>query len=213
VIRSSRDGLLPRSILIAVAVALVPLAAGCEAGANAPTQQWHQPTDGTDSTVGDITISDAFVLGAPLNSSLQPGQTAGLYLGMFNSGLPDRLLSIAAPGTATTVQITGGLLILPSRRTVLLTGPQPNVLLENLTRALLGGSTVRIVLTFQNAGTETLVVPVMPQAQYYATFSPAPSPTPTVSLTVNGSPSPSGTTGRHHKKGQKTPSPSPSSSP
>jgi copper(I)-binding protein len=213
VIRSSRGGLLPRSILIAAAAALVPLAAGCEAGANAPTQQWHQPTDGTDATVGDIMISNAFVLGAPLNSSLLPGQTAGLYLALVNIGTPDRLLSVTAPGTATTVQLPRGLVILPSQRAILLTGPRPAVLLEQLTRALPGGTTVKIVLTFQNAGTKTLFVPVMPQAQYYTTYSPAPSPTPTVSFTLNGAPSPSGTTGRHHKKGQKTPSPSPSGSP
>jgi copper(I)-binding protein len=209
VIWSSRGCLLPRSILIAVAAALVPLAAGCEAGAGAPTQNWHPPTDGTSALVGDITISDAFVLGAPLNSSLQPGQTAGLYLGLVNVGVADRLLNIAAPGTATSVQIPNGLVILPSQRAVLLTGPQPTVLLENLTRALAGGSTVRIVLTFQNAGTKSLVVPVMPQAQYYSTFSPAPTP----SASATASPSPSGTAGRHHKKGQNTPSPSPSSSP
>lgn len=208
-IRSSRSSMLPRRVLIAVAVALVPLIAGCEAGVSAPTQQWHQPTDGTGATVGDITISNAFVLGAPLNSSLLPGQTAGLFLGLVNVGAPDRLLSITAPGTATTVQLPGGLVILPRERAVLLTGPRPAVLLKNLTRSLAGGSVVTIILTFQNAGTKQLGVPVMPRAQYYTTYSPAPSPT----VTATASPSPSGTTGRHHKKGQKSPSPSPSSSP
>lgn len=213
-IRTSRGGMLPRRILIAVAVTLAPLAAGCEASANAPTQQWHQPTDGAGAVVGDITISDAFVLGAPLNSSLLPGQSAGLYLGLVNIGaLLDRLVSITAPGTAATVQLPGGLVNLPPQHAVLLTGPQPAVLLQNLTRQLTGGSVVTIVLTFQNAGTKTLSVPVMPRAQYYSTYSPAPSPTPTISGTVN-LPSPSGTaTGRHRKNRRQTPSPSPSSSP
>ena len=35
----------PRRILIAVAAALIPMIAGCEAGANAPSLHWHQPTD------------------------------------------------------------------------------------------------------------------------------------------------------------------------
>jgi copper(I)-binding protein len=200
VVRSSRGGSSPRRILIAVVAALIPLVAGCEAGVNAPTQEWHQPTDGSGLVVGDITIADAFILGAPLNASLLPGRTAGLYLGLVNIGAPDRLLSITAPGTATSVQLPGGQVSLPRQRPVLLLGPKPTVLLEHLIRQLPGGSTVTLILTFQNAGTVKLAVPVMPQAQYYSTFSPAPRATPTA--TVSATPSPSSTT-----------TPSPSSSP
>ena len=189
-IRSSRGGTLPRRILIAALAALVPLLAGCEAGVNAPTQQWHQPTDGSGVVIGDVTIADAFILGAPLNESLRPGQTAGLYLGLVNIGAPDRLLSITAPGTATSVQLPGGQIKLPRQRAVLLTRPQPTVLLENLTRQLIGGATVTLVLTFQNAGTVRLTVPVMPQAQYYSTFSPAPTPTPTATGSATPTPTP-----------------------
>ena len=67
-IRSSRSVVAPRRILIATAVALVPLIAGCEAGDNAPVLHWHQPTNGTFQAVNtNITISNAFVLGAPAN--------------------------------------------------------------------------------------------------------------------------------------------------
>jgi copper(I)-binding protein len=206
--RTLSRGTLSRRMLIAVAVALVPLAAGCEAGISAPTQQWHQPTDGTNATVGGITISDAFVLGAPLNQSLIPGQAAGLYLGIVNSGPTDHLLSISAPGTAASVSLPGGTIALPSRQAVLLTGPKPAIVLENLSLELTGGSVVRLTLTFENAGTVRLDVPVMPQAQYYATFSPAPTASPTAS------PAPSGTgPARHHRRGSRSASPSPSSSP
>ena len=107
-IRSSRRGILPRSILIVAVAALGPIIAGCEAGTNAPTLQWHQPTDGTFQRVGkDLTISNAFVLGAPIGHSLRRGQNAGLYLGMVNIGTPDRLLAVKAPGVAQTVLLPG----------------------------------------------------------------------------------------------------------
>lgn len=199
-IRSSRDTALPRRIVIAVVAALVPLIAGCEAGISPPSLDWHPPTDGTGTSVGDITISDAFILGAPLNQSLQPGRSAGLYLSLVNTGAPDQLMSITAPGTASTVQLSGGKVSLPSQRAVPLTGPAPKVLLEGLTRPLAGGSVVKIILTFENAPTTTLFVPVMPRAQYYSTFSPAPS------RSASATPSPSGTAGH-------SVSPSPSSSP
>jgi copper(I)-binding protein len=166
-----------RGLLVLAIAALIPALAGCETGTNAPTQEWHQPTDGSDIVHGNIAISDAFVLGAPLGSQLRVGQTAGLFLALVNSGSADKLVSITAPGTAKSVTLPGGSVSLGSQP-VLLTGPVPKVTLNSLTRPLAGGSTVRLVLTFQNAATVGLQVPVMPRAQYYATFSP-PVPSPT----------------------------------
>jgi hypothetical protein len=48
------------------------------------------------------------------------------------------------------------------------------VLLVRLTRTLKGGQYVRVNMNFQNAGHASLLVPVMPRAAFYATFSPAP---------------------------------------
>ncbi len=92
-----------------------------------------------------------------------------------------------------------------SQQSVLLTGPAPKVILEGLIKPLTGGSTIRLVMTFQNAATIGLKVPVMPSAQYYSTFSapasPSPSPTPskakagatpTPSASPSASPTPSG---------------------
>ena len=84
-------------------------------------------------------------------------------------------MSVTAPGTARSVMLPGGSVPLASQQSVLLTGPAPKVVLQDLTRPLTGGSTVRLVMIFQNAASVTLVLPVMPQAQYYSTFSP-PSP-------------------------------------
>jgi hypothetical protein len=99
-------------------------------------------------------------------------------------------VSIAAPGTARSVTLPGGSVPLASQQSVRLTGPAPEVVLQGLTRPLTGGSTVRLVMVFQNAGALSLVLPVMPQAQYYSTFSPPPSPSPSPSATPSASPSP-----------------------
>jgi copper(I)-binding protein len=207
VTRSSHGARLPRRIAVALAFAVIPVIAGCETGQNAPTLQWHQPTDGSSAAAGSITISNVFVLGAPLNQSLQPGQSAGLYLGLTNTGSPDRLIKVRAPGTAASVMLPHGSISVPSQHAVLLTGPKPVVVLQNLTRQLSGGSVVTIVLEFQNAGTVHLQVPVVSQDQYFSTFSPAPTASP------SASPSPSGTSSaRHHKKATATPTPSPSPS-
>ena len=180
-IRSSLRIARPRRLIILAIAALIPALAGCEAGFNAPTQNWHQPTDGAAAVHNDIAVRNAFVLGAPLGRNIPAGHSAGVFLALFNEGSPDRLLNMSAPGTARSVTLPGGAVPLASQRTVLLTGPAPEVILQNLIRPLTGGSTVRLVMTFQNAGTLSLVVPIMPQAQYYSTFSPPPSPTPSPS--------------------------------
>jgi copper(I)-binding protein len=180
-----------RRILIAAAAALIPLVAGCEASSDAPTLHWHQPTDGTGKTVGGITISNAFVLGAPIGAVIPRGQNAGLFLGLANIGVKDQLVSASAPGTATSVLLPGNQVVLKMQSAVLLTGPQPRIILENLLRPLAGGSVVTVQLVFAKAGTVTLRVPVMPRAQYYTTLSPAPSPTPSTSASASPSASPS----------------------
>jgi copper(I)-binding protein len=189
--RSGGGGAYPRRILIAAAAALIPMIAGCEAGTNAPSLHWHQPTNGTFRQVGHITISNAFVLGAPIGATLPAGQNAGLFLGLVNTGTPDRLVSVSAPGVAQSVRVPGNQITLASEHAVLLTGPRPTLILTHLLRPLAGGSVVTITLTFAVAGQVTLKVPVMPKAQFYTTLQPPPGPTTPAS----------------------TPSPSPSSSP
>jgi copper(I)-binding protein len=206
VIRSSHRIGGPRSLLVLAIAALIPALAGCEAGTNAPTQQWHQPTDGAGTEFNNIAIRNVFVLGAPIGQAIR----VGVFLAMVNNGSPDRLVSITAPGTAKSVKLPGGTVSLGSQKAVFLTGPAPKVVLEDLSRPLSGGTTVKLVLTFQNAASVTLVVPVMPRAQYYSTFSPPPTPTPT--------PSPSLTTRRHHgatptPTATPTPSATPTASP
>jgi copper(I)-binding protein len=183
VIRSRHRTARPRRLLVLAIAALIPVLAGCEAGNNAPTQEWHQPTDGAGIVHDNIAIRNVFVLGAPIGSEVPAGQSAGVFLALINDGSPDKLLSITAPGTAASVLLPGGAVGLASQQAVLLTGPAPKVILEHLLRPLHGGGSVRLVMNFQKAASVTLTVPVMPQAQYYSTFSPPPTPTPTPTAT------------------------------
>jgi copper(I)-binding protein len=178
VIRSSHGARGPRRLIVLAIAALIPVLAGCEAGNNAPTSEWHQPTEGAGTTVGDIAIRNVFVLGAVPGVQLAAGQSAGLFLAVVNGASPDRLLSVSAPGAARSVTLPGRTVSLADNQAVFLTGPAPKVILNDLTHPLSGSAYIRLIMTFQNAGSVTLLVPVVPRASYYATLSPAPSASP-----------------------------------
>jgi len=175
VIRSRRGVLSLRGLAAVAAAGLIPAIAGCEAGANAPTQQWHQPTPGASAIVNNtLRINNMFVLGPTPGFSLPRGATAGVFLALTNDGVPDRLISITAPTAATSIRMPAGGISLGHMQSLFLTGPSPRVLLVHLTRILNGGQYVRVNMNFQNAGHVSLLVPVMPRATFYTTFSPAP---------------------------------------
>ena len=193
---SSRRAQALRGLAVAAVAALVPAIAGCEAGSNSPTQQWHQPTPGATGAVSSISISNAFVLGASAQSALPAGSSAGVFLALSNDGASsDQLVSISAPGAAASVQFPSGGIRVGGGQTVLLQGPEPAILLQQTTRALTGGQDIPLVLDFRNAGSVTLQVPVMPRSGYYATYAPAPaspgaSPSGTPSVAPTASPKP-----------------------
>ena len=182
--RSSAGGL-PRRLLIVAAVALIPAVAGCEAGDNAPTLDWHQPTVGTGTDIQGMAIRNVFVLGGQGTAALPADGSAGLFRALVNTGSPDRLVSIEAPGTATAVTLAGGGIRLGTNSQALLTGPTPAAVLTGLTRRLRSGPVVTIVLNFQRRGAVTLRVPVVARAQFNATLSP-PAPTPTATRRPKG---------------------------
>ena len=175
-----------------VSAAAIPLLAGCEAGNAAPTVNFHPSVDGGQKVVGSISIGNVFVLGAPLGSALQPGQSASLFLSLVNNGAPDRLLSITASGSAGSVTLVGGTIPVVMGQPQYLTGPQPQAYLVNLTRAVRNGSNLELTLNFQREGAVSLKVPVIPFASSYTTLSPPPSPTPVTTshpkLTTSPSP-------------------------
>jgi copper(I)-binding protein len=198
VIRSRRGLLSLRDLVVVAAVGLIPAIAGCEAGNNAPTQQWHQPTPGASAIVDNtLRINNMFVLGPTPGFTLPRGASAGVFFALSNNGAPDRLLSIRAPGEALSVLVPVGGIALGRYQTLRFTGPSPRVVLRHLTRTLNGGQWIRLNLQFQNAGFVSLKVPVMPRTESYGTFSPAPvfvvphaTPTPTPTAPVSPSPTP-----------------------
>jgi copper(I)-binding protein len=226
---SSRSVLSLRGLVLVAAAVLVPAIAGCEAGFNAPTQEWHQPAPGAYGAAGNtIRINNMFVLGSAPGTSIPAGGSAGVFLAIANSGSADRLLSATAPGAAASVQLPSGGVTLGAGQSVLLTGPSPQILLHGLTRSVNGGQVIPMRLNFQDAGSITLKVPVMPRADYFTTLSPPPpsptaspcvtpggtkapqpSPSPTESATQTPSASPSPTTSCPASGEPATPSPSP----
>jgi len=164
-------------MLFGVPAVLVPALAGCEAGLNAPTLEFHPAAFGAYADKNGISISNAFVLGPSLSGPAVAGGRAGVFLSITAEN-GDRLVSVSAPGTANGARITGGSVNLPSQALVDLTGPVPKVVLTGLANPLQGGETVTLNLTFAEAGTVTMAVPVEPHAYEYATLSPPPTPSP-----------------------------------
>jgi copper(I)-binding protein len=173
-----------RRLLAGAVALLVPVLAGCEAGLNAPTLEFHPANYGVNVVDNGITIDDAFVLGPALNAALPAGGRAGVFLAIQAQNA-DQLLSVSAPGTAASAQISGGTLDLAPQALVGLNGPAPQIVLTGLTTPLTAGQTIQLVLTFATAAPITLDLPVVPRAYEYATYSPPAIPTPTASVTPN----------------------------
>ena len=172
-----------RRLLVGAIAMLVPALAGCEAGYNAPTLEYHPASNGVSTTVNGIELDNVFVLGPELNQTLPVGGQAGVFLAM-SSQTHDQLVSASAPGAASSVQLLSGPITLSPGALVNLSGPAPLVVLNGLTSPLSGGESVRLVLIFANAGAVTLQVPVLPAAYDYATFSPPPTPTASTAAIV-----------------------------
>jgi len=172
-----------RRLLVGAIAMLVPALAGCEAGLNAPTLQYHSASSGTSTTINGIELDNVFVLGPALNQTLPAGGQAGVFLALSAQD-HDQLVSASAPGTASSVQLLSGPITLSPGALVNLSGPAPLVVLNGLTSPLSGGESVRLVLIFANAGAVTLQVPVLPAAYDYATYSPPPTPTASTAAIV-----------------------------
>jgi copper(I)-binding protein len=152
---------------------LIPAIAGCEAGEHAPTLEFHQAAAGAYGTANDVSVSNAFILGAPADSTLQSGSSAGMFISISNNGSSADTLESATAKGAASVSLSGGTVSLPANGgTVNLTGPQPKIVISNLSAPVSGGGTIAVTLNFQHAGAMSLQVPVMAQSYYYSTFSP-----------------------------------------
>jgi copper(I)-binding protein len=190
-----------RRMLFGALAVLVPALAGCEAGLNAPTLEYHPAAFGGYAAHDGITIDNAFALASSTGVAVP---RASVFFSVTSQD-GDRLVSIDAPGTAPLVRIAGGAVNLPPQVPVDLTGPEPKVVLTGLSSPLTAGSTITMSFNFARVGTVTVQVPVEPQAYEYATYSPppaiptgkptpsstlaSPAPTPSASASVKGTPS------------------------
>lgn len=189
-----------RRLLFGAMAVLVPALAGCEAGLNAPTLQYHPANFAANTIQNGISFSDLFVLDNATNGGGVAGGRAGVFLSLYAQN-GDRLVSVSAPDTASSVTIAGGSVNLPANAVVDMSGPVPQVVLTGLTNPLEGGQTVTMSFKFAKAGTITISVPVEPKTFDYATYSPpaipnsAPSagPKPTNTAAPSLSPGASGT--------------------
>ena len=175
-----------RCLLLGAIAVLVSALAGCEAGFNAPTLEFHPSSAGVSTEHNGISLDNLFVLGSPVGAELPPGGQAGVFLAI-EAQHGDRLVSVSAPGSATSVKLADGPVDLPAQTLVNLGGPVPAIVLTGLINPLSGGDTIQLTLVFAQAGAVTLAVPVEPHSYDYATYSPPPIPTPTAQPTGSAS--------------------------
>jgi copper(I)-binding protein len=190
VFRSSSGKTVARRLIIGAFALLVPAITGCEAGYSAPTLEFHAASAGAHTDFNGISISNVFVLGGPSGGSVPAGSSASMFLALYNNGTSgDKLLGIAAPGWAGSVQLTDGGVSLPASGAVNLTGPNPAVVLSDLSKPLSGGQSIPVILDFQHAGVVRLDVPVEPHSFYFSTYSQPPaSPAATPATTPASTP-------------------------
>jgi hypothetical protein len=173
-----------RRLLVGAIAILVPALAGCEAGLNAPTLEFHQASYGVSTVANGINLDNVFVLGPAPGSTLPAGGQAGLFLSLYSQN-SDVLKSVSAPSYASSVQLITGPITLNPNTLVDLSGPHPVIVLNGLTSPLSGGETVQLTLEFANAGPVTLTVPVEPAAYQFATLFPPPIPTASASTSAH----------------------------
>jgi copper(I)-binding protein len=208
VIRSSR-GRLMRRVMIGGVALLAPILAGCEAGNGAPVLEFHPAANGAAGSTDSLTISDAFILGGANGQPIPAGGSASMFLSVYNGGSTgDKLLGVDTNGVAKSVQLTGGTIAISAQNMTDLEGPQPKVVLRNLSKPLTAGSTVEVLLSFQNSGSVELSVPVEARDTYYSSYSPpAPAPSATKRVKV-GATSPASAGATPNASASATPSPS-----
>lgn len=208
-IRSSHGSKLLRRLMIGGVALVVPVLAGCEAGDNSPVLEFHPAAAGAYGTADAVTVSDAFILGGTSGQTLAQGGSASMFLSVYNgNGSADQLIGVDATGTAKSVELTGGSIAVPAQSSADLEGPQPKVVLRDLSKSLTSGQTVSILLTFANAGSVELTVPIEARTTQYSTYSP-PAPAPKATKTASPGASATGTASPG-TAATPTPSPSPS---
>ncbi|MEV0203042.1 copper chaperone PCu(A)C [Nonomuraea sp. NPDC050691] len=185
-----------RWIVAAAALLAAPVLAGCSAGFGANTNKPYAPNEagvlieqGKYGSPRGVQIPQAFILGPDSGAQLAWRGSAPIYLNILNTaGAPDTLTAVSA-GTLGTVKVAAPVQLPPNQ--LVNTGkPSPQLMLESLSKSLRGGETVRLDLTFANAGVVSLNVPVITRSREFKDYpaapgaTAAPTPTPSPSATA-----------------------------
>jgi len=158
-------------VYVGVLLAGAALLVGCGASQTISTTV----VPGAAASVGQLDVRNAFMLGPKPGGTVPAGSQVPLFLTLVNGGhQPDTLTGVRAPGTASSVSITGDRIDVPPGR-ITLNSPRPRIMLHGLARALHGGESATVTLEFAQAGTVTLAVLVMNRTGPYATYLPTPS--------------------------------------
>jgi copper(I)-binding protein len=173
VLRVSRIQLRRLRPLLALAACACAAATGCGTVDTMPIPS--TVAAGNNASVGDLLVRNVFVLGPAPGQAIAAGGSAPLFVSLVNDGrAPDRLIRVTAAGVARSAAIEGGGLDTPVNRLVP-GGPVPRIMLDKLVRPLRGNGSVRVTLTFRDAGTVSVDAPVMTYTSPYTTFSPSPA--------------------------------------
>ncbi|MDX6273212.1 MAG: periplasmic copper chaperone [Frankiales bacterium] len=166
--------------LAAVLLLTAPVLGACGAGRDSVTERERSAVDGAQVDAGDLQLRNVHLTHPSAGTEWAVGSDVPVVMYVVNRGAADRLLSVSAPGFATSVTMTpsaidigqGGLLRTgapAAQPTASTAGPGSgpgsgsgtvSVVLSKLTKKLLPGQTVPVVFTFQRAGQVTLAVPV-----------------------------------------------------
>lgn len=138
-------------------------------GQGAETSTERPVINGAHAVGGTISVEDAFLVAG------RTGQ-ARLYLAIYNTGpQPDHLTAVSTP-VASAVRVPGGSLQV-GNGIALLESPSKALAVTGVHRTLAIGDQIPVTLTFTDAGTVRVVVPVEgPQGFAPAGSAPASSP-------------------------------------
>ncbi len=156
-----RTALVTRGAAPALGVVLALALSGCGAGLKAQTYQERTVADATNDAVGALALRNVHVQSPRGTGTYAVGDDARVLLTIINEGTePDRLVQ-ASTDAAASVAVAG-----PNGRATTLTiapistAKGYSLVLRGLTRALRPGEYVNLSLTFQENGTQELLVPV-----------------------------------------------------
>lgn len=156
----------------ALALAGTLALSGCGSGQIAQTSEEGAAVNGTGAQLGDIVIRDMQIVypqrPASAGAAYAAGGSAPLRFGIVNQGpVPDRLVRVSSP-TATAATISGDaslpkdiLLVGGGESGTAPQGVRPiTIELTGLTAPVHAGLSVPVTLTFERAGSTTVLAPV-----------------------------------------------------